>query len=87
MGMVLKRRDNAPIVKVIVGNIIDNILKDKDIPKAISLLKENLKKMMDDEFTIDKFIISKALKGYYKKPLSIAHKVLADRIGERDPWK
>jgi DNA polymerase delta subunit 1 len=25
------------------------------------------------------------LRGYYKNPGSIAHKVLADRIGERDP--
>ena len=31
------------------------------------------------------FIITKSLRGYYKNPTSIAHKVLADRMGERDP--
>jgi len=31
------------------------------------------------------FIISKSLRGNYKNPKSIAHKVLADRMGERDP--
>ena len=31
------------------------------------------------------FIITKSLRGYYKNPRGIAHKVLADRMGERDP--
>jgi DNA polymerase delta subunit 1 len=31
------------------------------------------------------FIITKSLRGYYKNPQGIAHKVLADRIGDRDP--
>ena len=32
-----------------------------------------------------KLIISKALRDWYKIPESIAHKVLADRMGKRDP--
>jgi hypothetical protein len=31
------------------------------------------------------FVISKTLNAYYKDPESIAHKVLADRMAERDP--
>lgn len=85
MGIVLKRRDNAPIVKIIVGNIVNSILIDKDLGKAIEETRNNLSKMFNSEFPIDKFILSKALKANYKKPLTIAHKVLADRIGERDP--
>ena len=34
---------------------------------------------------INMFVISKTLNGYYKNPQSIAHKVLADRMGQRDP--
>ena len=34
---------------------------------------------------IDMFVITKSLRGYYKNPQTIAHKVLADRIAERDP--
>ena len=30
-------------------------------------------------------LITKSLRGYYKNPLQIAHKVLADRMGSRDP--
>ena len=40
---------------------------------------------MDGFYPIDKFIISKTLKSKYKKPQTIAHKVLADRMGVRDP--
>jgi hypothetical protein len=34
MGIVLKRRDNAPILKLIYGNIIDIIMKEKKIQNA-----------------------------------------------------
>lgn len=85
MGIVLKRRDNAPIVKIIVGGIIDQIVKTKDIGKALDYAKIILRKLMDGKYPMDKFILSKALKAKYKKPGSIAHKVLADRMGVRDP--
>ena len=37
------------------------------------------------EYELNMFIISKTLRDYYKDPESIAHKVLADRMTERDP--
>ena len=85
MGIVLKRRDNAPIVKIVVGGIIDHILKHRDIDGAIEYTKIVLRKLMNGEYPIDKFIISKTLRARYKKPSSIAHKVLADRMALRDP--
>ena len=85
MGIVLKRRDNAPIVKIVIGGIIDHILKNRDISKAIEYAKYVIGKLMNGEYPIEKFIISKTLKAKYKKPSTIAHKVLADRIALRDP--
>ena len=85
MGIVLKRRDNAPIVKIVVGGIINYILETRDVQKAIDYTKGVITKLMDGFYPIDKFIISKTLKSKYKKPLTIAHKVLADRMGVRDP--
>jgi DNA polymerase elongation subunit (family B) len=85
MGIVLKRRDNAPIVKIVVGGIIDHLLKNRDVNKAIDYTKQVLRKLMDGKYPIDKFIISKTLKAKYKKPSTIAHKVLADRMAQRDP--
>ena len=34
MGIVLKRRDNAPIVKDIYGGILDILMKEQDIAKV-----------------------------------------------------
>lgn len=85
MGIVLKRRDNAPIVKIVVGGIIDHLLKNRDIDKAVQYTREVLRKLMDGQYPIDKFIISKTLKAKYKKPSTISHKVLADRMALRDP--
>ena len=85
MGIVLKRRDNAPIVKDIYGGIIDILMKDKNIEKASDFLKMNLDKLMKGEVPIQKLIITKSLRGSYKNPKQIAHKVLADRVGLREP--
>lgn len=85
MGIVLKRRDNAPIVKDIYGGIIDILMNDKDIEKAADFLQNNIKKLIDGEVPLAKLVITKSLRGNYKNPKQIAHKVLAERIGRRDP--
>jgi DNA polymerase elongation subunit (family B) len=85
MGIVLKRRDNAPIVKEIYGGIIDILMKQQDIEKAVGFLQSSLRNIVDEKYPIDKLIISKSLRSGYKNPQQIAHKVLADRITQRDP--
>jgi DNA polymerase elongation subunit (family B) len=85
MGIVLKRRDNAKIVKIVVGGIVNKILNERSNKGAIEFCKTELKKILRDKYPIDKFIISKTLKGTYKDRTRIVHAVLADRIGERDP--
>ena len=84
MGIVLKRRDNAPIVKDIYGGIIDILMKEKNVEKAVEFLKKCLQNMVDETYGMDKLIITKSLRSGYKNPAQIAHKVLADRIGARD---
>jgi DNA polymerase elongation subunit (family B) len=85
MGIVLKRRDNAPIVKDIYGGVIDILMKEQNIDKAITFLKSCLSDIQNEKYSMDKLIISKSLRSNYKNPQQIAHKVLADRIAERDP--
>jgi DNA polymerase elongation subunit (family B) len=85
MGIVLKRRDNAPIVKDIYGGIIDILMKEQNINLAIEFLKNSLQNIVDEKFSIDKLIITKSLRSGYKNPQTIAHKVLADRITAREP--
>jgi len=85
MGIVLKRRDNAPIVKEIYGGIIDILMKEQNVDRAIQFLREKLQYMIDQKCPIEKLIITKSLRSDYKNPQQIAHKVLADRMGVRDP--
>jgi DNA polymerase elongation subunit (family B) len=84
MGIVLKRRDNAPIVKDIFGGVLFGIMKDTNLENAVKFLRECLQNIVDGKCSMDKLVITKALRSGYKKPQQIAHKVLADRMGKRD---
>ena len=84
MGNVLKRRDNAPIVKDIYGGVVNILMKDKSLSKSIKFVNESLQNMIDEKYPIEKLLVTKSLRGYYKNPKQIAHKVLADRIGLRE---
>ena len=44
-GIVLKRRDNAPVVKVIYGGIIDIIMSQKKILPSITYLRKSLRNL------------------------------------------
>ncbi|MGA1777064.1 MAG: 6-phosphofructokinase, partial [Flavobacteriaceae bacterium] len=85
MGIVLKRRDNAPIVKDVYGGVIDILMKEKNIQKAIDYVHKCLQDLVDGNVPIEKLIITKSLRSFYKNPQGVAHKVLADRIAQRDP--
>lgn len=85
MGVVTKRRDNAPILKHTFIGVVDTLMKERDIAKAVKFVQDTCRSMIDEQFDLNMFVISKTLREYYKDPESIAHKVLAMRMGERDP--
>lgn len=85
MGIALKRRDNAPIVKKIYGGIIDILLNKQDLQESIKFLREELTALVQGKTPIIDLVISKSIRASYKDASKIPHKVLADRIGERDP--
>lgn len=85
MGIVLKRRDNAPIVKDVYGGIIDILMKHQNIEQAMKFLRSCLQNIVDEKYPMEKLIITKSLRSDYKNPKGIAHKVLADRMTARDP--
>jgi DNA polymerase elongation subunit (family B) len=85
MGIVMKRRDNAPIVKYVYGGVIENILTKQDITAAFNFAQQACKELVIGKFPITKLTITKSLRAEYKTPTPPAHKVLAERIGVRDP--
>jgi DNA polymerase elongation subunit (family B) len=84
MGIVLKRRDNAPIVKTIYGGVLDIILNKRNIEASKEFFRQSVQDLLDGKVDISQLVISKTLKADYANPCQIAHKVLADRMTERD---
>lgn len=84
MGIALKRRDNAPIVKDVFGGALDILMEKRDIQSAQKFVQDMLVKVMKNEIPLDKYVVTKQLRDDYKNPDQIAHAVLAKRMTERD---
>jgi len=87
MGIVLKRRDNAPIVKEICGGIIDFLINKKDPDGAKEFLRKTLNDIFEGKFEIKYFLQSRTLKmkESYKDWTRIGHVFLSEKIAVRDP--
>lgn len=84
MGIELKRRDNAPVLKRVYGGIIDRITLKHSLDLAINYFKSESLKIINGEYPDNLFLESRSYSGNYKNPDQIAHAVLADRIGKRE---
>lgn len=85
MGLQSKKRDTPDILKRIMNGMMKIIAQDMDVKKAVSYVRNELEKVCHKDVKFEEFIMSKTLKGFYKQPDSIAHKVLNDHISERTP--
>ena len=85
MGLSLKRRDSCDYLKDTYGQIINIIMKGGSVSDATQYLDRSLNDLIAGTVSMDKLAITKSLRSYYKNPQQIAHRVLADRIGQRDP--
>jgi DNA polymerase elongation subunit (family B) len=85
MGIVMKRRDNAPVLKLIYGGALRKMICDNDVVSATEFVRQSLSDLIDGKVPWSQLTITKSLRAEYANPLSIAHKVLANRIAARDP--
>ena len=83
MGIVMKRRDNAPIVKYMYGGVIEQILTHNDVAAAFHFVRAAIREMLAGKFPLRRLTLTKSLRAEYL--LVPAHKILADRIKKRDP--
>jgi DNA polymerase elongation subunit (family B) len=84
MGIVLKRRDNAPLLKMIYGGAIDRLLNGRDVAGAVEYVKEKVQDLVEGRIKLSQLTITKSLAADYACTPP-AHKMLADRIAARDP--
>lgn len=89
MGIVLKRRDNAPILKTIYGGAIKILLNDTDsltkVQKAAKFVMNKTMELVNGNVSLSQLTITKSLRSEYKTPNPPAHRILADRMRSRDP--
>jgi DNA polymerase elongation subunit (family B) len=84
MGIVLKRRDNAKIVKIVVGGIVNYILNERSNQGAIDYTRALIKKILRGHYPIDKYIITKTLRGEYKGTKMTTSKVMNSATGKME---
>jgi hypothetical protein len=85
MGIALKRRDNAPIVKTIFGSAMRKLLMERDVEGATRLVQDSCMDLVNGKVKLGQLTITKSLRADYADASRIAHKALADRMAERDP--
>lgn len=85
MGLSIKRRDSCDYLKDVYGGILNILMKEYDIKKAIQFLDTSLTALLKGDVSTDKLMMTKQLKSDYKNPERMEHWVLSDRIGKRDP--
>jgi DNA polymerase delta subunit 1 len=85
MGIALKRRDYAPVVKTIYGGALRILLNERKIPEAVRFVQEKTMEMVDGKMSMNQLTITKSLRAEYKSATPPPHKMLADRMAKRDP--
>ena len=71
MGIVLKRRDNAQIVKRVIGGMVDIMMNEIDCDKTIIFTKKSIRNIFKGKFPIKDFVTSKTIKDINKYKTSV----------------
>lgn len=81
-GIQLVRRDNCPLVREMSGAMLDAIMHDKRADKAIEIAQRYVLDVLRGAIDIDKFIVSKTLRGGYKNATQ-PHVFVAEKLRRR----
>ena len=87
-GLQLVRRDNCPLVKDVSSAILNKIMYERSPEGAVEEARACVLRVLRHEEPLDKFVVSKALRGDYKNTaqphLYVAKKIL-QRTGQPVP--
>lgn len=65
-GIALVRRDNCPLVKDVLSECLDAMLFKRDATLALDIARQHIRRVLDNEHPMDKFVVSKTLRTGYK---------------------
>jgi DNA polymerase delta subunit 1 len=87
-GIETVRRDNCELVKLLIEKILDIILKEMSIDKAVKFVQNTIADLLQNKVDLSMLVISKSLaKGVDSEAYSArqAHVELAEKMRQRDP--
>ena len=87
-GIETVRRDNCELVRVVVERVLDIILKEMSIEKAVKYIQGVVSDLLQNKIDLSMLVISKSLgKGANAEDyaVKVAHVELAERMRARDP--
>jgi DNA polymerase elongation subunit (family B) len=82
---ILMRGIRDPDIQALVEKDPTLDLRKVMIEKALSFVQRETRRVLAGQFNIKYFVISKSLRAHYDNEELIPHKILANRIAERDP--
>ena len=87
-GIETVRRDNCELVKVVIERVLDIILKEMSIDKAVKFVQNTVADLLQNKVDLSMLVVSKSLaKGADSEAYAArqAHVELAEKIRQRDP--
>lgn len=85
-GVALKRRDNCGFLKRVYNHVVNLVMEkgERGLEESLEYLDLQIDNLANNKISFDELIITKTLKSGYKTE-NIPHKVLAEKMFERDP--
>lgn len=86
-GVVLKRRDNCPLLKTVYQGALDQVIahKQEGVPGAIQFIRQWIRDLVNNKVDVSQLTLSKSLSGGYADDCNTPHVVLARKLMARDP--
>ena len=87
-GIETVRRDNCELVKVVIERVLDIVLKEMSIDKAVKFVQNTIADLLQNKVDLSMLVISKSLaKGADSEAYAAkqAHVELAEKMRQRDP--
>lgn len=83
-GIELVRRDNCEFAKGVYKGVLDALMYDRDVEKALASLARNMDRLKEDRVERSEFLLSKSLRKTYKSQ-DLAHLQVVRKMHERRP--
>ena len=83
-GLESVRRDFAPFLSTLYSEVVNILLKERDVNKAVQCVQKKVQQLAEDKIPFEEYILSRELKGSYKNQ-NTTQQVIVNKMKERCP--